>query len=76
MVVRGTRSILHRVAMKEDADIHFMVVKYVTNKVMTREFQSRQIVQHKQANQMSNKQYPQVEDYHCPLCARYVLTRK
>ena len=66
---RADRTILHEMAMKADGDIHFMAVKYATNKYMTREFQSRQLLQAKAAGLKAGHTMPTVEEFQCPMCS-------
>ena len=65
---RAERTILHEMAMKADGEIHFMAVKYATNKYMTREFQCRQLVQAKAAGQKANQTIPTMTEFQCPMC--------
>ena len=54
------RTILFNMAMKAKPEIHFMTTLYTTNKIHTREFNSRQQVQKGEAVGH--------EHFHCPLC--------
>ena len=54
------RTILYNMAMKAEADIHFMAVKYITNKIITREFDSRQNTQ--------RGKVVETKEWECPMC--------
>ena len=66
--VRANRTILHNMAMKAEGDIHFMTLKYIMNKIMTREFQSRQVEQAKAISKRAQGIEIMKKDYICPMC--------
>ena len=53
------RTILFDMAMKAEAAVHFMAMRYAINKIETREFLSRQ--------QKQNNKHTIEEDYRCPV---------
>jgi len=63
------RTILFNMAMKTEAGIHSMAMRYAMNKISTREFSSRQTAQQETIRKRGTPKIIEEEDTHCPMCS-------